>query len=54
MKTTFTICPRCSFPHKDQRAQRAGSLGGKAKVAKGFSNPEIRARALAAKKAKAI
>lgn len=44
-------CPRCGYPGKDPRAVRAGSLGGLTKgKPKGFSLPEVRAKALAARK----
>ena len=52
----FTVCPRCNYPHKDAHQAAAGraggKIGGKAKVAKGFSSPDVLAKALATRAAK--
>ena len=44
----FTVCPRCNYPNKDARQVAAGRAGGKAKVPKGLSNPEVQKKAQAA------
>lgn len=43
--TAFTICPRCNYPHKDAHQAAAGRAGGKAKVPKGLSSPEVQKKA---------
>lgn len=49
----FTVCPRCNYPHKRPSAVNSGRLGGKAKVPKGFSSPEVLAKALSTRREKA-
>ena len=44
----FTVCPRCNYPHKDAHQVAAGRAGGKAKVPKGLSCPEVQKKAQAA------
>ena len=45
---TFTVCPRCNYPGKDAHQASAGRAGGKAKVPKGLSCPEVQKKAQAA------
>ena len=57
---SFTVCPRCNYPHKDAHQAAAGhaggKIGGKAKVKKGFAvigQPSTEARKLGWVKRKA-
>ena len=50
-QATFTVCPRCNYPHKDAHQVRAGQSGGKAKVKKGFASPAVQAKAQATRAA---
>jgi hypothetical protein len=45
-----TTCPRCNYPGKDQRAQAAGRIGGRARGRKGLAvaSADVRARVAAA------
>ena len=44
----FTVCPRCGYPGHHPLAATWGAKGGKAKVPKGLSNPEVQKKAQAA------
>jgi len=43
----FTVCPRCNYPGHHPMAAAWGAQGGKAKVKKGFSSPEVQEKAQA-------
>lgn len=52
-RKNFMKCPSCGHEWKNQGNQAAGAIGGKVKNAnKGFANPDVRARAIAAKRSK--
>lgn len=46
-------CPACGHEFANPTAQAGGRVGGAAKVAKGFSNPAVQAKALATRRRKA-
>ena len=46
-------CPHCGHQIINPTAQAGGRVGGRARVAKGFSDPAVQARALATRRANA-
>lgn len=46
-------CPKCGHNFKSPVAVAGGVAGGKARVAKGFSDPRVQAKAQATRKARA-
>ena len=47
------ICPKCGHSFKAPGQQAAGKIGGRVRVAKGFSSPAVLAKAMATRRANA-
>lgn len=45
-------CPHCGREIQNPISKAGGAVGGKARVAKGFASPSVRAKALATRRRK--